>query len=205
MKRLLVASTNAKKLRELRELVEGLPLEIASPADLGFDLPEVDEDAPSFEGNARKKALAYATASGLPTVADDSGICVDALGGEPGVRSARYSGEEPAADRDEQNNAKLLRALEGVEEERRGAAFHCAICLAMPDGSSQVVEARWEGRIAFAPRGEGGFGYDPLFLLPELGRTSAELSAEEKRALSHRGQAMRAIRPILEGLAGDES
>lgn len=199
--KLLVASTNAKKLRELRELVEGLCVEIVSPADLEHPLPEVIEDAETFAGNASKKALAYARASGLPTVADDSGLCVDALGGAPGIYSARYSGEEPAADRDEQNNAKLLRELEGVPLAERGAAFHCAIALALPDAVFRVVEARWRGEITLGPRGEGGFGYDPLFLLPELGRTSAELTAEEKGRLSHRGQATRLLVPVLEELA----
>jgi len=199
--RLLVASTNAKKLRELRELVKALPVEIVSPADLDRPLPEVVEDAPTFAGNASKKALAYADASGLPTVADDSGICVDALGGAPGIYSARYSGEEPATDRDEQNNAKLLRELEGIPAAERGAAFHCAIALALPGEIFRVVEADWRGVIIDQPRGEGGFGYDPLFLLPALGKTSAELTSDEKGHLSHRGQAMRLLLPVLEELA----
>lgn len=199
--KILVASGNAKKLKELRELVQGLPLEFVSPADVGMALPEVVEDAPTFEGNARKKALAFASAGGLPAIADDSGICVEALGGAPGIFSARYSGEEPAPDRDERNNAKLLRELAGVQPARRGARYECVVCLAWPDGRTETASGRWEGRVAFSPRGSGGFGYDPLFLIPHLGRTAAELAPEEKQALSHRGKAMRALRPILEALA----
>lgn len=200
--KLLVASTNAKKLKELRELVEGLPVEIVSPADLREPLPEVVEDGATFVENARKKAVAFAQASGLPAIADDSGLCVDALGGAPGIYSARYSGEEKTPDRDEQNNRKLLRALADVPAARRTAAFHCALCVAFPDGATREVEGRWEGAITFWPRGSNGFGYDPLFLLPALGRTSAELTQSEKHALSHRGRAMAAMRPILEQLAG---
>jgi len=198
--RVLVASSNAKKLKELRELAADLPLEIVSPADVGLALPDVVEDAPTFEGNARKKALAFAQASGLPAIADDSGICVEALGGAPGIYSARYSGEEPVSDRDERNNAKLLRALAGVPAAKRGAWYQCVVCLAWPDGRTEFASGRWDGFVAFSPRGSGGFGYDPLFLLPRHGRTAAELTPEEKRAWSHRGQAMRALRPVLERL-----
>ena len=200
--KLLVASTNEKKLAELRGLVEGLPLRIFSPRDLSTPLADVVEDGETFVENARKKALAFARESGLPALADDSGLCVDALGGAPGVFSARYSGEEPVPDRDQRNNAKLLRALRDVPAARRGASFRCALSLAHPDGRTQEVEGVWRGAIAFSPRGSNGFGYDPLFLLPERGVTSAELSREEKQALSHRGRAMRALRPLLEELAG---
>lgn len=200
--RILVASGNPGKLRELRKLAEDLPVEVVGPADLGEPLPDVEEDGATFAKNAAKKALAAAKASGLPALADDSGICVDALGGAPGVRSARYSGEEPAADRDEQNNRKLLLELRDVPAARRGAHFACALCLAFPDGTLHQVEGRWEGRIAFTPRGGGGFGYDPLFLLPHMGKTAAELAPEEKARLGHRGQAMRRMREVLEGLVG---
>ncbi|HWV38653.1 MAG TPA: RdgB/HAM1 family non-canonical purine NTP pyrophosphatase [Vulgatibacter sp.] len=198
--KVLLASSNAKKLAELRELAADLPLKIVSPTDLGMAFPEVVEDAPTFEGNACKKALAFARASGLPAIADDSGICVEALGGAPGVHSARYSGEEPVPDRDARNNEKLLRELSGVPAARRGAWYVCVVCLAWPDGRTEVASGRWDGRIAFSPRGSGGFGYDPLFLLPRLGKTAAELGPEEKRAQSHRGAAMRALRPVLEAL-----
>lgn len=198
--KLLVASGNPGKLAELRQVAEGLPFEVVSPAEISLALPEVVEDGATFADNAKKKAHAFAKAAGLPAVADDSGLCVDALGGAPGVRSARYSGDEPAADRDAQNNRKLLEELRDVPAARRGAHFVCALCLAFPDGREWVVEGRWEGQIAFWPRGQGGFGYDPLFLIPRLGKTAAELSPEEKRALSHRGAAMQAMRPILEEL-----
>lgn len=198
--KILVASGNRKKLLELQELARGLPVEVVSPADLGRELPEVVEDGATFAENARKKALAFSAAFGLPAIADDSGLCVEALGGAPGVLSARYSGEEPVPDRDRRNNEKLLLALRDVPAARRRAAFHCALCLALPNGETFEVEGRWPGQIAFSPRGSGGFGYDPLFLIPELGRTAAELAPEEKHARSHRGRAMRAMRPLLEEL-----
>ena len=196
--KVVVASGNAKKLAELQGLAKGLPVEVLSPAQLGGDLPDVVEDGESFEENAEKKALAFARAYGLPAIADDSGICVDALGGAPGTRSARYSGEEDAADRDARNNAKLLRALAGVPEARRTARFVCALSLAHPDGRAHTVVGEWEGLVTFAPRGSGGFGYDPLFLIPHRGVTSAELEPEEKGRLSHRGAAMRKLRAHLE-------
>lgn len=198
--KILVASGNKKKLAELQALAQGLPVEVVSPAALGTPLPEVVEDGATFVENARKKALAFARAFDLPAIADDSGLCVDALGGAPGVYSARYSGEEPVPDRDERNNAKLMRALQDVPAALRGAAFHCALCLAFPDGRTTEVEARWPGQVAFSPRGAGGFGYDSLFLLPSQGRTAAELSPAEKAEQSHRGRAMRAMRPLLAAL-----
>lgn len=201
--KVLVASGNRKKLQELQRLAEGLPIEVVSPSEMGGGLPEVEEDAPTFRGNAAKKALAFARAFGIPALADDSGICVDALGGAPGVRSARYSGEEPAGDRDLQNNRKLLRALRDVPAAKRSARFVCALCLAFPDGAVHEVEGSWEGRVAFSPRGGGGFGYDPLFLVPHLGKTAAELDAEEKARRSHRGAAMREMRKVLEELVSE--
>lgn len=198
--KILVASGNPKKLRELQRLAEGLPVQIVGPAEVGGALPEVEEDGATFEANAEKKALAFARAFGIPAIADDSGLCVDALGGEPGVLSARYSGHEPDPLRDEKNNAKLLRALVDVPAARRSARFVCALCLAFPDGRAHTVVGTWEGRIAFSPRGGGGFGYDPLFLLPHRGKTAAELEPEEKARLSHRGAAMRKMREILEAL-----
>lgn len=198
--KLLVASGNAKKLAELQSLAADLPVEVLGPAALPIELPDVEETGSTFAGNARLKAVAFAQVAGMPAIADDSGLCVDALGGEPGVRSARYSGEDPVPDRDERNNRKLLRALRDVPAALRGASFHCALCLALPDGTVHEVEGRWRGAIAFSPRGQNGFGYDPLFLLPSLGRTSAELAPEEKARLSHRAQAMQAMRGVLEGL-----
>ena len=201
MLRLLVASGNPKKLIELEALVQGLPVQLVSPRSLGAPLPEVEEDGATFEENAAKKARAFAAAAGLPCIADDSGLCVDALGGAPGVFSARYSGPQGAPGRDEANNRKLLQALLEVPPGRRGAHFTCALALAWPDGRVQTVLGRWDGAIAFSPRGAHGFGYDPLFLLPAHGATSAELPSERKNRLSHRARAMAALRPIVEALA----
>lgn len=203
MIRLLVASGNKKKLVELEALVQGLPVALVSPRELGAPLPEVEEDGETFAQNAAKKACSFAAAAGLPCIADDSGLCVDALGGAPGVFSARYSGPQGAPGRDAANNEKLLRALLDVPPGRRLAHFTCALALARPDGRVQTVEGRWDGAIAFSPRGAHGFGYDPLFLLPSFGATSAELPSEKKNQLSHRARAMAKLRPLVEALARD--
>jgi XTP/dITP diphosphohydrolase len=195
VKRLLFATTSAGKLRELRALVAGLPLEVLCLADVPA-VPEVEEDGATFAENARKKALGYARATGLLALADDSGLCVDALGGRPGVLSARYA---PGDDR--ARYEKVLRELEAVEEARRGAAFRCALCLASPAGVLAEEEGECRGRILRAPAGQGGFGYDPVFYVPEAGRTMAELSLEEKQRVSHRGRAFALMRPHLEALA----
>jgi XTP/dITP diphosphohydrolase len=187
--RVLFATTNAGKLRELRGLVGGA-LEVLGLADVA-PIPEPAEDADTFEENAVLKARAYARAAGLPALADDSGLCVDALGGRPGVLSARYA---PGDDR--ARYEKLLRELEGVPDARRTAAFRCALALALPDGRVHVEVGACTGTIAHAPRGSHGFGYDPVFRLPD-GRHLAELSSEEKGALSHRGAAFRLMRPRL--------
>lgn len=202
---LLVATTNPHKLRELRDILGPLGISVRGLDSLPAAPPEPAEDEPTFEGNARVKALEYARATGVPCLAEDSGLEVDALGGAPGVRSARYSGEGgPRAERDLRNNEQLLRDLRDVPPGQRAARFVCAMCLATPDGRV-LAETRgtYEGEIALEPRGERGFGYDPLLLLPELGRTSAELSAEEKHARSHRGAAARALAARLTALAGD--
>ena len=193
--RLLVATSNPGKLRELRQILEGSSVEVLGLDDLDHRVDEPEEDGATFEENARIKARAYASATGLACVAEDSGLEVDALLGAPGVRSARYAGGEGDREtRDRLNNEALLRALEDVPESSRAGRFVCALCYV--DARGEVVfEARgaFEGVIADRPRGEGGFGYDPLFLVPELGRTSAELTPEEKNARSHRGQAVRAL------------
>lgn len=191
--RLLFATRNRGKLAELTDLV-GDRLEVASLDEV--DVPEVDEDGETFEENARKKALSAARASGLPALADDSGLCVDALGGAPGTLSARYAEGDDRA-----RYEKLLAALRDVPDECRGAAFRCALCLAFPDGRSFFTRGECRGFIARAPRGTNGFGYDPVFTLSPGGRTIAELSREEKARLSHRGQAFRAMAPRLEALA----
>lgn len=204
--KLLFATTNKGKLAELEALVRGLPLQVVSLRDV--EALEVDEDQDTLEGNARKKALAYLERFGVPALADDTGLCVDALGGAPGVRSARYAGiadEAVLSDAEARyraNNEKLLRELAGVPLERRGAEFRCALCLALPGREPEVVVGACRGRIALEARGGRGFGYDPLFDLPELGKTYAELSAEEKNRLSHRARAFGAMRPRLAALAG---
>jgi len=193
--KLLVATSNSGKLIEIREILAGVPLELVSLRDL--DLPAPDETGETFRQNAAEKATASALQSGLWTLADDSGLCVDALGGGPGVRSARY------APTDAERRAKLLAALQGVPEDRRGAHFSCAVALSSPDGRRVLhEEGRVDGSIAPAGRGTNGFGYDPLFLPAETpGRTLAELEAEEKNRLSHRGRALERLRPVLVRLA----
>ena len=195
--KLLVATSNPGKLIEIREILAGVPLELISLAEL--DLPAPDETGETFRDNAEEKATACARKSGLWTLADDSGLCVDALGGGPGVRSARY------APTDQERRAKLLAALEGVPEARRGAHFFCAVALSAPDGRRVLhEEGRVDGSIARAPRGSNGFGYDPLFLPAETpGSTLAELGAQEKNRLSHRGRALRRLRPHLALLGRD--
>jgi XTP/dITP diphosphohydrolase len=203
--RLLLATLNQKKLRELAQLLAPLGIELATPADVG-GLPEVREDQPTFAANAAKKAASAARASGHWALADDSGLEVAALGGAPGVHSARYAGE-PCDDG--RNNAKLLHELAGLPEERRSARFVCALALARPDGSlALAVEGVARGRILDAPRGSGDFGYDPLFLFtepgfPQTGRGFAELDGPEKSAVSHRGRALRALARELRQQAGE--
>jgi len=195
--KLLVATTNPGKLREIREIIGELPLEMLSLEDVA--LPPPDENGVTFHDNAAAKAIECAAQSGLWTLGDDSGLCVDALGGAPGVRSARY------ADADEARRAKLLQALSGLPESRRGAHFFCAVALAAPDGRRIFrAEGRVDGRIAEQARGTNGFGYDPLFLPAETaGKTLAELESAEKNRLSHRGRALERLRPLLVRLAQD--
>lgn len=193
MNELLVASGNKGKLREFAELLRGVVDTILSPADFP-DLPPVEEDGDTFEANAIKKALSAARFTGKPVLADDSGLCVDYLGGRPGVFSARFAGED-ASDAD--NNALLLREMAGVPTENRTAAFHCVIALCLPDGSCRTFDGALPGVILEAPRGEGGFGYDPLFLVPEYGQTFSELPMEVKNAISHRGRAMQMLKEAL--------
>jgi len=193
MKELLVASGNKGKLREFGELLQGVVETILSPADFP-GLPEVEEDGATFEENAIKKALSAARFTGRPVLADDSGLSVDYLDGRPGVYSARFAGEG-ASDAD--NNALLLKELTGVPTGQRGGAFHCVIALCQPDGSCQTFDGSLPGVILEAPRGEGGFGYDPLFLVPEYGQTFSELPPEIKNAISHRGRAMQLLKAAL--------
>ena len=204
---LFFGTGNEGKLRELRRLVEGLAVRVVTPEALPGGLPEVLEDGASFRENAEKKARAFALASGRVALADDSGLCVDALDGAPGIFSARWSEAEvpgalPREERDRSNNQKLLAALAGRSKEERGAAYVAVLSLAAPDGTILAsVEGRCRGRIGRAPRGAGGFGYDPLFVAEGRALTMAELPPAEKDALSHRGAAFRALRPVLERLA----
>jgi XTP/dITP diphosphohydrolase len=192
--RLLVATRNAGKLREVRARVHGL--EVVSLDDVS-PMPEVEETEDTLEGNARLKALAGARGTDLWTVSDDSGLFVDALGGAPGVRSARYV---PGTDAD--RNRALLRAMESVPDAERGAAFRCVLALASPGGEVRYAPGECRGSILRAPRGAGGFGYDPVFLVGELGRTMAELDLAEKGRISHRARALDALEPLLRQLSG---
>ena len=189
---LLIATTNAGKLAEIEAALKELPVRILSLKDFPA-APEVVEDGATFEENAVKKARALAAFSGLPALADDSGLEVDALGGAPGIYSARYSGDD--AD-DARNNRKLLDQLAGLPEERRGARFVCVLALSAPQGE-WLFRAECPGRIAFAPRGAHGFGYDPLFLYAPLGRTFGELDRETKSSVSHRGLALQKLKAAL--------
>ncbi len=191
--RLVFATTNRGKLREVGEILaaDGVVVVGVDAVVPGWS---VDEVGTTFAENARLKARDLAARSGLPALGDDSGLEVDALGGRPGVRSARYAGEHAG---DEENTALLLRELADVPDERRGAAFRCALALAWPDGRLVEADGRCEGRIASAPRGDGGFGYDPVFIDPASGRSFGELPAEAKNAFSHRRRALDALRRAL--------
>jgi XTP/dITP diphosphohydrolase len=193
VKTILVGTQNAGKRREYETLLAGLPVIWVSPEELGLANFDVNESGATFEENARLKALAFARQAGVATLADDSGLAVDALNGAPGVYSARYAG--PGAS-DEDRYRKLLAALEGVPDAQRTAHFECVVALALPDGAVYSACGRVEGAIACAPRGREGFGYDPIFVLPD-GRHMAELLPPEKNALSHRGRALQALRPVL--------
>jgi len=198
---LVIATTNAGKVRELADLLGDVPVTLASLAAFP-GVPAVEEDGATYVDNAAKKAVAVARWTGHAALADDSGLEVDALGGAPGVQSARYAG--PAQDA-AANTARLLAALTGVPPERRGARFRCVIVVARPDGATLVAEGACEGRIVDGPRGTGGFGYDPVFLDEELGRTFAELPAAAKHERSHRARACAALRPKLAAfLAGGD-
>ena len=191
--RLLLATKNKGKVEELRHLLGGLKFEIDSLLDHP-EIPDVDEDGATFVDNARKKAVFASKAASCFALADDSGLVVDALGGRPGVQSARYAGEghDYAA-----NNTKLLEEMKFVPDGKRGSAFVCSMVLVAPDGREWAVEGRTEGVIGFELIGNGGFGYDPLFFIPSEGKTMAELPMERKNAISHRGRALAQMREIL--------
>lgn len=195
MKTILLASNNAGKLRELQAILDDLGIEILTPAAIGLVL-EVDETGTTYAANAALKAEAFGARSGLLTLADDSGLEVDALQGAPGVYAARYAG--PGAS-DADRRAKLLAALQGVPAPRT-ARFRAVVALREPEGRLTAFEGVCEGEIAFAERGANGFGYDPIFFLPEHNATMAELPEDLKNRISHRGRAVAAARPYLESL-----
>jgi XTP/dITP diphosphohydrolase len=193
--RLLIASTNRGKVREYAEILNGLNCELVGLGDVGITI-DVEETGSTYAENAELKARAYSTASGLLTLADDSGIEVDALNGRPGLHSARYAPDSPARIR------KLLQEMAGLPDDRRTARFQCAIALAWPDGRIQTVSGACEGRIAHEPRGTNGFGFDPIFLVEASAKTMAELPEEVKNTISHRARAAQKARAILIGEYG---
>jgi XTP/dITP diphosphohydrolase len=195
--KVLLATRNAGKLAELRRMLADGPVEVVGLADVP-EFPDAPETGATFAENALAKARDAANATGLPSVADDSGLAVDALNGMPGVLSARWSGRHGD---DVANLELLLGQLTDVPDDRRGAAFVCAAALVVPGGLETVVHGEWTGRIVREPRGSGGFGYDPIFVPDGEQRTSAELSPDEKDAASHRGRAMRALIPHLRDLS----
>jgi XTP/dITP diphosphohydrolase len=193
MRNLLVATTNQHKLEEYRAIFSGLPFKLVSLQDIHVDL-DVEETGSTFVENAKLKALTYAKVTGLLTLADDSGLEIDALEGAPGVYSARFAGRKTAY---AERFRIILERLKGLRMEQRTARFRCAIALAEPSGLVRIVEGTVEGVIADSPRGENGFGYDPIFLVPELGKTFAELPPEQKNLISHRGRAAQMARVLL--------
>jgi XTP/dITP diphosphohydrolase len=197
----VIASTNPGKIAEVRQIMAGLPLVLLTSDDVG-GWPEIEETGDTYLANALLKARAVAAVTGKAALADDSGIEVDALDGAPGVRSARFSGEHAS---DEDNNAKLIESLDGVPSERRGARYRCVAVLVTPDGEEIAGIGSCEGRIGSEARGTGGFGYDPWFIPERESRTMAELTAEEKHAISHRGKALRGLADKLRDLRGERS
>jgi XTP/dITP diphosphohydrolase len=190
---LVLATNNRDKVRELRHALDGLPVRILTRDDYP-GLPEVVEDGATLEENSLKKARALCEATGLPAVADDTGLEVDALDGAPGVYSSRFAGPDVSY---EENVRELLRRMKGVPKSKRTARFRCVIALVEPGGAEVLVDGVCEGTILDETRGAGGFGYDPVFLIPSRGRTFAELSVEEKNEISHRGLAMARMRRVL--------
>jgi XTP/dITP diphosphohydrolase len=195
--KLLVATNNPGKLKEYRDLLRGLPVEITGLQEEGIDF-EPEETGSTFEENAALKARAFAARSGLPTLADDSGLEIDALGGAPGVHSARYGGARRGED--VYRYEMVLRQLEGVPLAKRTARFRCVVAVALPDGWAATAGGKVEGVIAFEPQGDHGFGYDPIFFIPEFECTMAQLPPETKNRISHRARAVQAARSILERL-----
>lgn len=199
--KIVFATSNEGKMREIRELLKDLGMEILSMKEAGVRI-DIEEDGATFEANALIKARAVWEQTGGIVLADDSGLEVDALNKEPGVYSARYMGEKTSY---EIKNWNLIHRLNGVADEKRSARFVCVIAAVLPDGRTLSVRDTMEGRIAYEPAGEEGFGYDPILFLPGLGKTSAEISMEEKNKISHRGKALRAMKACLEKEIGEWS
>ena len=193
MKKIIFATGNAGKMKEIREILKDLDAEVLSMKEAGVEA-EIVEDGKTFEENALIKAKTVCKLTGEIALADDSGLEIDYLNKEPGIYSARYMGEDTSY---RIKNANLIERLEGVPDEKRTARFGCAIAAAFPDGTVKTVRGTMEGRIGYEETGENGFGYDPIFYLPEYGCSSAELSMEEKNKISHRGKALRAIKEEL--------
>lgn len=194
MKKVIFATGNEGKMKEIREILGDLDIQLLSLKDAGITA-DIEENGNSFEENAVIKATAIRDLTGKIVLADDSGLEIDYLNKEPGIYSARYMGEDTSY---HIKNANLIERLNGVPDEKRTARFVCAIAAAFPDGTVRTVRAAMEGRIGYEEKGENGFGYDPIFYLPEYGCSSAELSMEEKNKISHRGKALRAIRDELQ-------
>ncbi len=201
MSRLVLATKNSGKILEIKELIRNLPVEIVA-CSAYKDIPEIVEDGETFEDNATSKALGVAKATGEVALADDSGLEVDALHGAPGVHSARFAGEgiPRGRERDRANYEKLLSLLEGVEDAGRTARFRCVVAIATPDGRVRLAHGVCEGKIASAPRGYGGFGYDPVFIPNGHSKSFAELPQETKNSMSHRAGALKAVLPLIEEL-----
>lgn len=194
--KILIATTNQGKVAEIRDLVKELSVEFLSLSDMS-GIPEVVEDGATFEENALKKARVIAYSTGMATLADDSGLCVDALDGRPGVLSARYAGENAS---DEEKYTRILEEMQGVPDAARSARFVCALALVAPDGEEKLFRGVCEGRITREPRGTSGFGYDPIFYFEKAGRTFAEMDMESKNCVSHRGLALKEFAEFLRKL-----
>lgn len=196
MDKIVFATTNEGKVKEIKEILAGFPIEVVSMKEMNITA-DVEENGATFEENSLIKAREVSKITGLPAMADDSGLEVDYLNGEPGIYSARYLGRD--TDYNYKNNY-IIEKLKNAKDEERSARFVCVISLVLPDGREFVKKGVMEGRIAYEIKGENGFGYDPVFYLPEYGMTSAELSGEEKNKISHRGKALRAMKELISGL-----
>lgn len=193
MNKIIFATSNAGKMREIREILKDMNVEILSMKEAGITV-DIVEDGKTFEENALIKAEMIRDLTGCLVLADDSGLEVDALNKEPGVYSARYMGEDTSY---KIKNAEIIRRLEGLSGDKRSARFVCVIAAAFPDGTQETCRGTIEGRIAYEPAGENGFGYDPIFFVPEFGCTTAQLSGEQKNEISHRGKALRAMKELI--------